>query len=85
MLTCLVAGAWERFREARWREVVQLGVAPLTVGLMLSSGYLLTRSADESLAAYALTAGTVAVLMLTRVNPLWLIGAGALIGLTGYI
>jgi chromate transporter len=85
ILTCLVAGTWDRFREARWRAVVQLGVAPLTVGLMLSSGYLLTRSADDSIAAYALTAATVAVLMGTRVNPLWLIAAGALIGLTGLV
>ena len=85
LLTCAVAGAWERFRHAHWRDVVQMGVAPLTVGLMLSSGYLLTRSADNSLAAYALTACTVAVLMLTRVNPLWLIGAGALIGLSGFV
>ena len=85
VLTCLVAGAWDRFREANWRRVVQLGVAPLTVGLMLSSGYLLTRSADDSLAAYALTGATVVALMVTRINPLWLIGAGALIGLAGLV
>ena len=30
VLTCLVAGVWDRFREANWRRVVQLGVAPLT-------------------------------------------------------
>jgi chromate transporter len=80
-----VAGAWERFREAHWREVVQLGVAPLTVGLMLSSGYLLTRSADDTAAAYVLTAATTALLLTTRLNPLWLIAAGALIGLAGLV
>jgi chromate transporter len=85
VLTCLVAGAWDRFREANWRRVVQLGVAPLTVGLMLSSGYLLTRSANDSLAAYALTGATVVALMVTRINPLWLIAAGALIGLAGLV
>jgi chromate transporter len=85
LLTCLVAGMWERFREARWREVVQMGVAPLTIGLMLSSGYLLTRSADQTAAAYVATAATVVVLMATRVNPLWLIAAGALIGLAGLV
>ena len=85
VLTCLVAGVWDRFREANWRRVVQLGVAPLTVGLMLSSGYLLTRSANDSLAAYALTAATVVALMVTRINPLWLIAAGALIGLAGLV
>ena len=52
---------------------------------MLSSGYLLTRSANDSLAAYALTAATVVALMVTRINPLWLIVAGALIGLAGLV
>jgi chromate transporter len=85
VLTCLVAGAWERFREARWRAVVQLGVAPLTVGLMLSSGYLLTRSADHTVAAFVLTAVTAGLLLSTRVNPLWLIAAGALAGLAGLV
>ena len=85
VLTCLVAGAWERFREAHWRHVVQVGVAPLTVGLMLSSGYLLTRSADNSIAAFVLTGATVVVLMATRVNPLWLIAAGALVGAIGLV
>ncbi len=85
ILTCVVAGAWDRFRDARWRATVQLGVAPLTVGLMLSSGYLLTHAADDTLAAYVLTAVTVLVIMKTRINPLWLIAAGALIGLTGLV
>jgi chromate transporter len=85
LLTCAVAGVWQRYRTARWRETVQLGVAPLTIGLMLSSGYLLTRASDDTLAAYVLTAATVLVLMKSHLNPLWLIAAGALIGLTGLV
>lgn len=62
-----------------------MGVAPLTAGLMLSSGYLLTRASDNTPVAYLLTAVTVALIMATRINPLWLIGAGALIGLGGFV
>jgi len=60
-------------------------VAPLTVGLMLASCYFLARSANDSLAADALTGATVVALVVTRINPLWLIVAGALIGLAGLV
>ena len=32
----LVYGHWEAFRAARWRQAVQIGVAPLAVGLIFS-------------------------------------------------
>jgi hypothetical protein len=34
---------------------------------------------------WALTAATVAVVVRTRVNPMWLIGAGALLGVLGVV
>ena len=60
-------------------------MAPLTVGLVCASGYLVTRSANDSVTAYALTAVIVLLVMTTRINPLWLIAGGALAGLAGIV
>jgi chromate transporter len=76
---------WEKFRGSRWREIIQLGVAPLAVGLVLASGFVIAGSADETVWAYLLTAVTVLLTTLYKFNPIWMIAAGALIGLTGIV
>jgi len=85
VLTFAVASVWERFRDARWRKAIQRGLAPVTTGLMLGAAYLLTRAADQTLAAYALTGFTAVIVVATRLNPMWLIVFGAVLGLTGVV
>ncbi len=85
VLTYWFARVWERYRDARWRKAIQRGLGPVTVGLMLAAAYLITRAADETLAAYALTAVTAAVVLSTRLHPLWLIASGAALGLVGVV
>jgi chromate transporter len=85
ILTYAVSKIWQRFRGARWRRVVEDGLIPVTVGLMLAGGYLITLAADHSAAAFAITAATVAVVMTTRIHPLWLMAAGGLLGFTGWV
>ena len=77
---------WERFRGARWQLAVQLGVAPLAVGLIFSGGILIGAAASLGVAGWLLAVGVaLADLKLRRLHPLWLIGAGALAGLVGLV
>jgi chromate transporter len=76
---------WERFREAPWRMAVQTGVAPLAVGLVFASGWFIGGATGGSVGALLLMAGTVILMLLTRLHPLWLIGAGALAGAAGWV
>lgn len=85
LLTYAVSRIWHRFRGARWREVVEDGLVPVTVGLMLAGGYLITRAADHSILAFVVTAATAAIVLTTRIHPLWLLGAGGLLGLAGWV
>jgi chromate transporter len=85
LLTFGVFRLWRRFRGAHWTRAIEGGLAPVTVGLVLASGYLITRGSNDGWVAYALTAATVAAVLGTRLNPLWLIGAGALAGLLGVV
>jgi chromate transporter len=86
VLTYAVSRVWQRFRGARWRQVVEDGLVPVTVGLMLAGGYLITLAADRSVLAFVVTAATAGtVLTTTRIHPLWLLAAGGLLGLAGWV
>jgi chromate transporter len=84
-LTYLVARAWQRFEHAPWRRLVEAGLAPITVGLVIAAGYLLARPPGASWASYAVTAGTTALVLWTRVHPLWLLAAAGALGLAGLV
>jgi chromate transporter len=84
-LTYGVAHAWERFRDAPWRIAIQRALAPVTVGLILASGYVLTRTADHSWSAYAVTGATLLLVLRTTLHPLWMLGVAAALGAFGLV
>jgi chromate transporter len=83
VLALLVARAMGSSRLTRWRLMLQVALAPLTIGLMLSTGLVLARSADHTLVAVGLTVLTAILLLRTRLHPLLLMGFGAILGLAG--
>ena len=87
--TCVFAyymgRTWEKFREARWRNAIQSGLVPVSIGLIAASALILALAAGQSVIAGAITVATAIVGYFTRMNPLWLFLAAALIGLAGYI
>lgn len=64
---------------------IRRGLAPITIGLMLASGWILTSSISHNWRGIALTLFTIAVVTQTRQNPLWLILLGAVLGITGIV
>ena len=85
VLTFAVSKIWLRFREASWRAAVEDGLVPVTVGLMLAGGYLITLSADHSVTAFVITGVTAAVVLTTRIHPLWLFAIAGGLGLAGWV
>jgi chromate transporter len=83
LLTYGIAHVWNRFRDAPLRAAIQRGLAPLTVGLVLASGYVLTRAADQTPVAYAFTAVTILLALTTRIHPVWFLAAAAAAGALG--
>ena len=68
-----------------WRAVVQTGVAPVAAGLISASAFLLSKSADHAPPLILITLATAAFCYFTKRNPLWALGAAALLGLTGLV
>jgi len=85
ILTYQVARAWDRFRDARWRVATQAAVAPVTVGLMLASGFVLTRTIDHAWPSFVATAVTALAALRSRVHPLWFLAVAAVLGAAGVI
>jgi chromate transporter len=85
VFTYYVAHAWDRFRAAPLRIAIQMGLAPITVGLILASGYVLTRTIDHDWPAYAVTIATLVIVMTTRVHPLLLLAVAGGLGALGFL
>jgi chromate transporter len=57
----------------------------VSIGLVAASAWVLALAADTSVVAAAITITTALVAYFTKINPLWLFGAAALIGVMGYL
>lgn len=83
LLVGLLFKHWDKLQHWRGRTAIQLGVAPLAVGLVLASGTLIARSAQPGWLGIALVGATVWFNLRTKMHPLWLIVLGAIFGLAG--
>jgi chromate transporter len=79
-LTYLAARWGEARRSTRGVQAFVAGMAPLTVGLVLSTGFILGKPGYANPWLLATMVATVAVCVRTKVSPLWLIAAGGLVG-----
>ena len=71
--------------DAPFAIAFRRGLAPIAIGLMFSSGWVLLRAAGHDWVGLAITLLTVAAILRTRLNPLVLLAAGALAGVAGLV
>jgi chromate transporter len=83
----LSATRWgDRNRESRALRAFTTGMAPLTIGLLLSTGWILLQPTRAHWASSGvLVVLTLLVMLRTRMSPLWPISAGALAGVMGWV
>lgn len=81
----LWATRWGRARrETRGVRAFTAGMAPLTLGLLLATGWLLTEPSREHPGALLLVGVSTLAMVRTRWSPIWLVALGAGIGALGY-
>jgi chromate transporter len=71
---------WERFRDVPWQRIVRGGLVPVTIGLVIASGTVMARTADAEWQAAAVTVAAAALMLMTRLNPIWVLIAGGAMG-----
>ena len=76
-------------RETRFVRSFTNGLTPLTLGLLLATGWILAepyvRVPQYRWGALGLIAITVLVMVRTKVSPMWLVALGALAGVLGLV
>ncbi|HEX7053596.1 MAG TPA: chromate transporter [Burkholderiales bacterium] len=76
-----VADLWERFRGTRWQLAVQRAMVPVVVGFVVAGGYVLaTPGGVPDWRLWLIAGASAAVTLSTRVNPLWPLAAGGVLG-----
>ena len=88
ILTFSVARWGHRNRERRVVRAFKQGMAPLVVGILLATGVILATNQGNSAVhwpLWLLTAVTTLLVWRTRIHLLWLLGAGAVLGGSGWV
>src|SRR5438477_3202837 len=80
VLSWWIADLWERFKDSPWRIAIQKAIAPLVVGLTLSGGYVLCTPSTPDWRLWAIAAASAVAFLTVKINPLWILAAGGMIG-----
>jgi chromate transporter len=81
-----VAARWgAQRRDQRAVRAFTEGLAPVTIGLLLATSWVLTDPVRTHWGALPLVAGTVLFMLRTKLSPLWPIAVGALAGTLGLV
>ena len=76
-------------RETRFVRAFTTGLTPITLGLLVSTGWVLAQpyllNPAHRWGALALIVITVLGMLRTRISPIWLVALGALVGGLGFI
>jgi chromate transporter len=83
LLTVAVARWGRARRDALLLRAFTAGMAPITIGLLLSTGWILAQATHNAWGSAALIAATVWATARSKLAPLWLIGGGAVLGAFG--
>jgi chromate transporter len=81
VLAWWVADLWDRFKGTPWRTAIQRAIAPIVVGLILSGGYVLATPEDRpDWRLWAIAAAVAAATLYSKMNPLWFLAGGGVLG-----
>jgi chromate transporter len=75
-----IGGYWDRMRDAPWRKVLQRALVPISVGFIVSGGYVLATPQGPGWQSALIAGAGAATLYATRLNPLWILAAGGVLG-----
>ena len=86
--TLLVVAAslsWNRFRHSPWRLAFERAMGPLTLGVLFAVGVKILRLSDTNPAGMVVSGVVCALVVFTRLSPLWMMALAGLLGGVGVI
>ena len=83
LITFVVGRLRQAKRDALAVQAFSVGLAPLTIGLLLATGWVLALPLVTHAVAMLLVPATSVFMLATRRSPLWMIALGAVVGALG--
>ena len=81
VLAWFVADLWDRFKDSAWRRAIQRAIAPVVVAMILSGGVVLAMpDSTPDWRLWLIAIATAAGILVTKLNPLWFLAAGGVLG-----
>ncbi len=74
-----LARLWARYRGAVWQQALEVGLQPVAAGMILAAGLVLVEALEGGWLARCIAVAATGALMVTRINPLLLMGIGAVV------
>jgi len=84
VLAYYVSRLLARSSQSRWPALIQAALVPLSVGLMAASAHSGAKR-RSGLAAALVTVVAAALAVATRLNPIWMLLGGGVLGFAGVI
>jgi chromate transporter len=82
----MAATHWAKgHQESRGLRAFTTGLAPLTIGLLVATSWILLGPTRTQWTSLALALGTLLFMLRTKWSPLWPIAVGALAGAMGWV
>ena len=80
VLTLMVGRLWSKLSKWAWRESIQKGLAPVSIGLLLAGCFTFARVAVTGFDTAAIAVGTLLILLRYKINPALLVLVAAILG-----
>jgi chromate transporter len=84
ILTLYAGRLWNRLERWPWRSSIQMGLAPVSIGLLLAGCFSFAKGAVSGHETAAIAVGTLLILLKYKVNPALLILGAAILGATSF-
>ena len=85
ILAYYVSRLLQRSSRSRWPAIIQAALVPLSIGLMAASGLILAQTSDRTWVAALVTVAAAVFAFATRLNPLWMLLGGGILGFSGVV
>jgi chromate transporter len=85
LLVVVVCLGWSRFRHSPWRLAFERAMGPITLGVLFAVGVKILRLSDTNPTGIVVSLLVCALVLTTRLSPLWMMAVAGLLGGLGVI
>lgn len=77
--------SWNKLQHSPWRIAFERGLGPITLGILFEVGIKILHTADTNAAGVVVSVVVCALMLRTRISPLWFMAFAGLLGGLGVI